>query len=395
MSRGHLRAILSFALSGLRFHRLRSLLTISAIGLAACLVSSSIGFYYGCDKALDNSIEAMGYQVLVTGKGCPHEAATLILRGGTIPMYIREQVFEHISTLPEVADSTRFLLQALSSSDGTSHQLYIGVDEAFLRLKPGVELQRGDWFSRMTADEVIVGFNVADYNRLDLGDHVTIRGRDLVVRGVLSKLGTQDDGTIFLPLATAQAVFERGDRMTGIGLRLKDLATAPDLIDRIYEVPSVQVVKMSQVRTRLMRVLHGVRRIFGVFAALAVIVALLGIVNATLLAVHERSAEMGVLRAIGCPTSKLFLLVWSESLLLSSIGALTGAVATVLLRGQLESFLRSTLSFVPAGRVIDVSIGVLAGSCVLTIALCLVAAIHPAWKACRVPPVRSIRGAAR
>lgn len=392
MKRGHVRMVLSWAINGLWFHRTRSVLTVLAIGLATCLVTSAVGFYAGCDTALDHSIEAMGYQVLVTGKGCPHEAATLILRGGTIPMYIREDVYRHIASQPEVADSTRFLLQTALLADGTSHQLYTGIDEAFRRLKPGVEFQRGDWFSTMTADEVILGFNVAEYNRLGLGDHLSVRGREMVVIGVLAKLGTQDDGTVFMPLKTAQAVFERGDRMTGIGLRLSDLSLAAQLIDRIYEVPSVQVVRMSQVRSQLFNVLRGVRSIIGAFAGIAVIVALLGIVNAALLAVFERSAEMGVLRAIGCPSGTLFLLMWSESLLLSSIGVGVGMTSTLVLRSQVEHLLRATLNFVPAGRVIDLSPGVLLGSGFLIVGLCMVAAIYPAWKACRVPPIQSIRG---
>lgn len=391
----HLRMVLVWAVNGLGFHRVRSLLTVVAIGLSTCLVTISVGFYIGCDRALDHSIESMGYQILVTGKGCPHEAATLILRGGTIPMYIREDVYREISSQPEVADSTRFLLQAALQPDGASYQLYTGVDDAFLRLKPGIEFQRGEWFSTMTADEVILGFNVAEFQRLGVGDTVNVRGRDLSVQAVLAKRGTQDDGTVFMPLATAQAIFERGDRMTGIGLRLTDLTLAPQLIERIYDVPSVQVVRMSQVRSQLLNVLYGVRGILGAFAGIAIIIALLGIVNAAVLAVFERSKEMGVLRAMGCSTGKLFLLTWSESLVLSWMGAMIGLAGAVAVRGQVEQLLRSTLNFVPAGRVIELSAPVMVSSGLLIVSLCLVAAIYPAWKACRLPPLQSIRGNAR
>ena len=91
-SPGRRRMIASWALQSLTFHKSRTLLTIVAVGLATALVASVHGFQAGYEQSLDHNIDSMGYQILVTGKGCPHEAAPLLLRGGSIPMYIREEV---------------------------------------------------------------------------------------------------------------------------------------------------------------------------------------------------------------------------------------------------------------------------------------------------------------
>ena len=383
-----------WALHSLGFHRTRTVLTVVAVGLATALAMSTLGFQEGYERSLERDIKAMGYQVLVTGKGCPHEAATLILRGGSIPMYIQQEVYQEIVGQPEVADSTRFLMQAVPLPEAGAHQLHVGIDEAFLRLKPGVEFQQGGWFTSETADEVILGFNVAEYRRLALGDELQVQGRRCSVRGILDKLGSQDDGTIFLPLSTAQAIFEKRDRLTGVGLRLRDPGGAGPLIDRLYELPSIQVVRISQVQMAILNVLNGVRVLLTAFAVLSLFVALTGVFNVALLSASERTLEMGVLRAMGCSAGTLFRLAWSESLALSAGGACLGVVLTVLLRGVFESFVRSTLVFVPHGTIVALTPTILIGCAVAVVALCLVAGIVPAWRSARVSPMVSIRGAA-
>lgn len=387
-----IRSLTSWALQSLMFHRTRSALTVTAVGLSTALLTSTLGFHSGYERSLKRNIDAMGYQVLVTGKGCPHEAATLILRGGSIPMYIREEIYRTVVEQPEVEDSTRFFMQSVPGPHGGSHQLHVGIDENFLRLKPVVEFQRGEWFTSPAADEVILGFNVAEYRRLGIGDTIEVRGHALAVRGILDKMGTQDDGTIFLPLSVSQGIFEKRDRLTGIGLRLRDMSQVTDLIDRLHEIPSVQVVRMSQVQGAILNVLDGVRALLTAFGLVCLLVALIGVFNVLLITVNERSAEMGVLRALGCPGGTLFGLVWSECLFLGLPAAITGAVLTIALRGGLEWVLQWLLPIVPGGALIDTTPSIMAGSMASIVVLCLLAGVYPAWKSSRVSPLTSMRG---
>lgn len=383
----------ALALASLRFRGARSALTVLGIGLATALAVSTLGFRVGYEDALQRDVDAMGYQVLVTGKGCPHEAATLILRGGSIPMYIQQGVAEHIVSQPEVRDATRFFMQSVSSPDGRSAQLYVGVDDRFRELRPGIALQRGQWFASPVADEVVLGYNVADYRRLELGDSIVVQGRTLRVCGVLDKLGTQDDGTVFLPLATAQDLFERRDRLTGIGLQLRDLAEASGLIDRLYELPSVQVVRMSQVQATILGILTSVEGLLFAFGGLCLLVAWLGVLNAALLSAYERRGEMGVLRAIGCSTPRLFLMAWAESIVLAVVGVAAGLVLAFAMRSGFEAFVRETLAFVPAGPVVVLRPSILALCGVTVLALCVLAGVVPALRSARQAPMMTLRSA--
>lgn len=394
MSWSGFRLASAWAVQSLLFYRTRSLLTIAGVALATVLVAGTLGFQSGFRSSLQRNIDAMGYQVLVTGKGCPHEAATLILRGGSIPMYIHEDVYRHIAGRPEVQDATRFFMQSVPGKDGGSSRLYVGIDEKFRDLRPAVHFQRGGWFSSMDADEAILGYNVAEYLRLSPGDTLEVQRRSLRVAGVLEKQGTQDDGTVFLPLSTSQSLFERRDRLTGIGIRLHDVEAAGAFVESLYEIPSVQVVRMSQVQSTMLGILGDVRGLLLGFGGLCLVVALMGVFNVGLITAHERTREMGILRALGCPWGKLFGLAWGESGFISAAGVGLGLAMLVALRGLIDAGLRSLLTYAPAGTVLVISPGLVAGTAALVLALCLAAGLYPALRSARVPPLQTIRGAA-
>ena len=172
------------------------------------------------------------------------------------------------------------------------------------------------------------------------------------------------------------------------------MSTSAGFIERLYDYPSVQVVRMSQVQGTILNILAGVRALLLAFGALCLVVALMGVVNVALITMNERLGELGVLRALGCSSWTLFGLVWSESLLLSLVGVGFGAVAMFVLRGAVEWAVRSTLTFVPSGTVVNITPAILVDSCGLVVILCLLAGIYPAWRSAVVSPMTTMRGAA-
>ena len=69
------KRILSFALQSIGYRKSGSVLTVVGVGLATAMMVSALSVSHGYRQALSHDIEMMGYQVLITGKGCPHEAA--------------------------------------------------------------------------------------------------------------------------------------------------------------------------------------------------------------------------------------------------------------------------------------------------------------------------------
>ena len=386
-----LRLALSWTAGAVALRPWRFVWGALAVGAATALVALTLGFQRGFRGALDRNVEALGYQVLVTAQGCPHEAATLILRGGSIPMYVPEEVARRVIDQPEVAAATRFLLQAVPGPEPGATQLFLGIDGAYLDLKPGARMQRGSRFSDSHGSEVLLGFQVAEYRRLEVGDDFDVLGRPHRVVGVLDQLGTQDDGTVFLPLGRAQEVFEKRGRVTGIGLRLHDLSTAGALTERVLELPAVQVVRLARVHETVLGWAAGTRALLGAFAAAALVAAGLGVLAVALVNAAERSDELGLLRALGAADRTLFALAWFEAGAMGLGGLAAGLALALGLRGAAETAARSHLTFVPAGPVIELTAGVVLAASAAALAIALLAAAGPAWGAARRPPMDTLR----
>ena len=62
--------------------KVRSLLTLVGIALSSWVLVSLLGFNQGYEASLNKDIDNMGFQIMVMAKGCPYEAATLMLQGG-------------------------------------------------------------------------------------------------------------------------------------------------------------------------------------------------------------------------------------------------------------------------------------------------------------------------
>ncbi|HWD09751.1 MAG TPA: FtsX-like permease family protein [Actinomycetota bacterium] len=118
-----------------------------------------------------------------------------------------------------------------------------------------------------------------------------------------------------------------------------------------------------------------------VLLALAVIIAVLGIANTLSLAVHERTREIGLLRAIGQTRSQLRSMIRLESVIVSLFGATGGIVLGVVLGAALAEASGNASGLaalaIPAGQLaVILALGATAG---------MLAAIRPARRAARMP----------
>ncbi|MBM4036066.1 MAG: hypothetical protein FJ291_30400, partial [Planctomycetes bacterium] len=80
----------SLAFKNLLRRPMRSALTVAGVGLAVMVTVSLSGFILGYKRAINESIDKLGFQVMIMAKGCPYEAATMMLKGGTGLLYLPE-----------------------------------------------------------------------------------------------------------------------------------------------------------------------------------------------------------------------------------------------------------------------------------------------------------------
>ncbi|MDD3926432.1 MAG: FtsX-like permease family protein, partial [bacterium] len=119
--------------------------------------------------------------------------------------------------------------------------------------------------------------------------------------------------------------------------------------------------------------------------------------NTILMAVFERTREIGMMKAIGADPRDIFALIWTETVLICTAGGLAGIVLAVTSARGVEWFLRKALasqfSSLPDTTLIDVSPGIILACLGLSIGLGVLAGFYPAWRAGAVKPIEAIRGA--
>ena len=236
--------IYSVAYKNLLRKKTRTALTAAGIALSAWVLATLLGFNRGYETGLNRDIDNMGFQVLLTAKGCPYEAATLMLKGGTGLRYMLEDVVKTVTSNPEVEGVTRMLMQGVfdpNKGENGAIAAYLGVDaQTYPKMKGYLEFKQGGWFTDNKAYEAVMGYEAAELEQREIGDKLLIPGlnAELKVVGVLKRSGTQDDGTIFLPISAVQKIFSKEGKLTGLGIKVKKGANMDAFENKLYDLPT-------------------------------------------------------------------------------------------------------------------------------------------------------------
>ena len=389
---------LILAYKNLKRRKIRSFLTIGGVVVAVAVLVSLLGFNTGYQKALTSNIEKMGYQVLVTAKGCPYEAATMMLKGGGGLRYIDEEIYQKIVKDPDIDKIAPMLIQLAYDPDkgggSGGFTYYLGIEKSYLELKPFMKFKSGGWFTSEDAKEAILGYEAAELEQRLVGDKIFIPGKDevLTVLGILERTGTQDDGTIFLPMKTNQKIFGAEGKLTGIGIKLKRIEKLAEFEERLYPIGAIQVISMAQVKGTILNLVNTAKILVVSVASIAIFVAIIGVINTILMSVFERTQEIGIMKAIGASRFDIFKLIWMETLVICALGGIFGSIIAIIGGNTVEFLVRRAMPYAPSGKLILITPELLLFCFLGAIILGIVSGIYPALRASSMRPIEAIRG---
>lgn len=382
---------LSFA--GWRQRPLRTGVTAAGVGLAVAAWFSLLAFQAGYRDGMKNELDRLGAHILVVPKGCPYDAASIALHGANWPCFLNAAYLDEVRTAPGVTTAAPAFMTALHEGTGTN-LVYLGVDENFLRLRPAWQI-RGRF--PQAQNELLVGAEAARRWRWQVGQTVPLPGvtnATGVVCGIIGPTHGAEDEFVYLRLADAQRLFAHGRQLTHILVRLAD----PNDLDRAVTHlrgcdagMDMNIVPLTHLFHTIQSLVNSTRLLLGCVAAVALLVAAAGVSNTILMAVAERTREIGVMRALGASRADVFGLFWWETMQVCLVGGVSGLALAFLASRVLENWLRARLPFAPVDALLRWEWWAAAAGLAGAALVGSLAGFLPAWRAARLSPVLAMR----
>jgi putative ABC transport system permease protein len=246
---------------------------------------------------------------------------------------------------------------------------------------------------RLTDSEVIVDKSLASDNDLERGDEVRFLTQ-IGARPNLTVVGEFEDkaellGSAIVTQGLMARAFDQSDDIFDFvklapGARAERVQAALiKAMDR--EFPVIEVRNQEELKENQEEQINQLLGLIYALLALAVIVSLFGIANTLALSIHERTRELGMLRAIGMSRRQVRTMIRYEAVITALIGALLGMVIGVIFAALIAQPLKDegfALSY-PVGQLIVMLIfAAFAG---------VLAAVPPARRASRLDVLRALQ----
>ncbi|MCS7183040.1 MAG: ABC transporter permease [Thermoanaerobaculum sp.] len=227
-----------------------------------------------------------------------------------------------------------------------------------------------------------------------LGQRVRIGGRPFLVIGVMEPkgrlLGFDLDDSCYIPVASAMALF-RAAELTEIDLTAVSAEAIPRVVVGIKTTLAARhrgeedftVTTQNEMLDTLGRVMEIVTVAVSGIGGISLLVGAIGILTIMWISVHERTAEIGLLRALGVERSTVLALFLLEASLLAAAGGLLGLAASFLLGLVLRTAIPGFPFATPPGAVV--------AALLVSAVVGLGAGVLPARRAAQVDPIEALR----
>ena len=234
--------------------------------------------------------------------------------------------------------------------------------------------------------QIMLGRMIADALHKSVGDTVEIGGQRFKVTGIYqSDTGWQEIGGV-ASLRDVQIFMGRPRKVSMYLVKLDDPSKAQAVVDKINaEIPDAHASLSGEFFEQMpdMRTLD---TLMYSISFLAIAVGGVGVMNAMLMAVFERTREIGVLRALGWRRRSILGLILQESFWLGILGALLG---TLIALGM--EYLLTHLPMVGSALNLIWKPEIFIRALVISVSLGLLGGLYPAYRATRLEPVEALR----
>ena len=287
------------------------------------------------------------------------------------------------------------------AGEAPQSETFYGIDSPTVELDffssslSNLPLWKGRFLTPGSLTETVVGFDLAERHELDIGSTLTIRGHDFVVVGIYER---DPYGNIVQPNANTQAYISMDAlaRVTGQPRGVGGMITAliepgedaEAVAERIEEQqPGLETFAFGEAVQQIRQVLTIFFLILSSSGVLAIVVGGLSVINTMIMAVSERTREIGLKKAVGASDPDILAEIVMDAGVVGGLGGLTGLAfgwGTTQVINTITTHLENM-------HVLEVTSRLAIGAIIFTILLGMFAGLYPAWRASRLDPVVALR----
>lgn len=393
----------------------RTLIATIAIILSMILLIFFQAFMDGMDQSIyGNTVRLYGGNVLIHAPGYRDISTRLPM----LPVADVEAVIAAINKEPNVrAISQRINTAGLISNRAASNAVNITAIEPAIEAPISLAAENmvaGRFLVPEDGDHIVIGQALAEHLNVTVGDRVSLLGRrkdesmrqrTMTIVGIFDLgLGDAEKGLVFMNLPTAQILYNMRGEVTEVAVILEEIGQEDILIDDIApQFPNHEVDSIYTLRPEFADALAA-DRVFGIlFGGILLVMGGIGILNLMLMAVFERTREMGVLAAMGMKGRQIMALFILEGSFIGLIGAIIGCFFSWLLvtwigaNGIDFSFYAEELEgageiYALMGTVLypAISFSIILVYGLAAVVVAALASFIPAWQAAKREPAESL-----
>lgn len=375
----------------LRIKKARALLLAGSIALTAAAIVSIMLASSSASTQLQHTLDTVGANIIVAPGSSELDLEYAGIKVDGFTYDFRELTIEDVDRINTIKNRENIaviapkLVGAAKLSGLNAPVLVVGVDfEAEQKLKHWWNVS-GDFPTGI--NEAVVGSELATELGVKAGNKIRLGDRYFVVTGILEPTQTQDDRVVFVPLESAQALFNKPGKVSFIEVAaLCYDCPIEKIVSQISEkIPDANVQALKEVIESRMAAVNYFKRFGLLVSGFITLISILIIFILTTLSVVERTREIGILRAIGYHSTHIFSIVLLEVVVLSGIGGITGSIAGI----YASHAVLQLIAGYEAVLVLHWNIPLFAAAGAVLAGL--VGALYPSFRATRIDPAAALR----
>jgi lipoprotein-releasing system permease protein len=213
-----------------------------------------------------------------------------------------------------------------------------------------------------------------------------------------------DAGLALINLQDAQKLYQMGDAVSGVRLKLDDLFAAREVARELTSRlgPGVYATDWTRSHANFFRAVEIEKRVMFIILLLIVAVAAFNVVSALVMLVTDKQADIAILRTLGASPRSVMQIFMVQGAVIGVIGTLAGVACGVLLALNVSTvvpaiehafnvqFLSKDVYLIPE-LPSDVHLRDVVIIGLVSLALSFIATLYPSWRASRVNPAEALR----